>query len=183
MRRPKTTRPAKFPWFAYIFGVLMIALAATTFFGLPIGYQSFVAQRAADTWPKAQGTVVVSEMLENESDDIESSSTMYQAKVVTEYQVKGRNYHLNEVYVGQSGSWSSDFRSVSRLVKRYRKGSRVTLHYQPDQPWVATLEPGVKPWTYAFLIVDTLFVCMGLFALGYAVKQTFLVVVQYLQRN
>ncbi len=172
-----------FPVFAYVFGLLMIALGAVSFVLLPIGCKSVVAQYSANEWPSVQGTVVAARLLERETENEESTYTEYHAQVSTRYEIDGRNYEIREVYVGQRGAWASNYARERKLVRKYRKGRRVSVYYNPADPGVATLEPGLRPWNYASIVMDSVFVLIGLASLIYAIKETFHYIAQFFRRR
>lgn len=60
--------------------------------------------------------------------------------VLYEYTVDGETYQGQTInYVG-----SVTLGAAVRLVRRYRPGQRVTVHYDPAHPHLAVLEPGAS---------------------------------------
>lgn len=174
--------PVAFPSFLYVFSILVVALGFAVIFLMPAGYDSAVKQKAAKSWPVAQGTVVHSSLREKE-DSTGDSGTMYNAKVSTEYTVAGKRYRINEIYFSQSNSWSTPSYRAERTVRAYKKGTQVPVYYDPARPAMATLEPGLKLWNYAIIGSGSGLVLLGLLAFWFALRNTYRFVRQYFAAN
>ncbi len=165
-----------------MFSALIVALGAAVIFLMPVGYDATLKQYAAKSWPVAQGTVVRSSVRQRD-DFTDDSTTMYNAAVSTEYTVDGRRYRITEIYFSQSNAWSSSYSQVGRTVSRYKKGIEVPVYFDPAQPAIATLEPGVKPWNYGIIGLGIALILLGLMSFSYSVRNTLRFVARLLQSD
>lgn len=138
------------------------------FVGLGIalyGFMQIQAAQASKSWPMTTGTVVYSEMGRHRNRE---SGTSYSAEVEYEYRVDGELLSNNRI---QFGNWNHNKASSARKVlNRYKKGTEVTVHYNPEDPYEAVLEPGVQAETWflpifgsAFAVFGMVFVAVGIF--------------------
>jgi hypothetical protein len=124
------------PLAAYVIGVLLIALGFAIYVVAPSGYESFKVQSQAENWPRAKGTVVSSvvDVDKVTPHDQHQKQDMYRPLVKTRYRVDGRDYVINEIYVGQTSGWTSRSGSVRKTVARYAPGIEVDVYYSPEDP-------------------------------------------------
>ncbi len=155
-------RQRKFPVFLFLllFGGVFatVGFCVAFFVGRPILNKA----KASVDWPTVQGTVDSSEVVRSRDSD---GDTMYSAEVVYSYTVDGRKFTCDTVWFG------GDFRSSSssshhKTVHRYPAGRQVNVHYKPDDPTVAVLEPGTKWSSYFAWGLGWLFCTIGLLVLG-----------------
>lgn len=86
----------------------------------------------------------------------------YAPRVVYEYEVQGRRYRSERLFLGQR-ILSSDLASADRLMSRYPVGSQVTVYYQPTDPSQATLEVRLGWGTIVlWLVILLLLIILGL---------------------
>jgi len=93
----------------------------------------FIYGRASDDWPTTQGTVIYSRLEWSQHGD--DPPTLV-AKVKYEYIVNGIQYQSSHI------SYLNNDMSPSETVKEFNRGSRVTVHYNPDNPGQAVLITG-----------------------------------------
>ncbi len=105
--------------------------------------------RASSDWPTTPGVVVNSEVRTTHSSGRDGSSTTYHADVLYEYTVDGENYSADRVWFGQYGSSSRS--EAAGTVRDYPAGKQVKVHYSPDDPETAVLEPGATWSSYMVL--------------------------------
>lgn len=116
---------------------------------------------ASRGWPSAPGEVVSSEVERNfETGPDRSDLPTYHARVVYRYCVDGRWYTGSRVWFGEYGSAIGGL--AARVAARYPVGARVAVHYHPDRPGLAVLEPGLHGSTVVPLGGGLLFLAVGL---------------------
>jgi hypothetical protein len=148
------------PWFppgAFLPGVLFFAVAGLlmTLFLIANLRLSLASAR----WPTTTGKIL-SSVAEGHgtlaSGGRGQAGTVWSPVVEYSYQVAGRDYHGSRIAFGGDVSGSRDF--AQGIAARYPAGSAVTVHFDPDNPSFAVLEPRV-----AFAWV-TLVLTVGFFA-------------------
>ncbi len=95
-------------------------------------------------WPAIVGNVVGAETSRTTSIDRHTQDLLvdYSTKTVVRYRVEGRDYTTNQIHFGQTlGSSDPSEAELQRL--RYPPGAEVRVSYDPRQPWLAVLKPGV----------------------------------------
>lgn len=124
------------------------------------GFQRAAARARA--WPTAPGRVEKSDVRSYESIDHDSttsrSQTMYRPDVVYSYAVAGVQYHGDKV-----SSMSTNTDSVARRVAaRYPVGTKLQVHYNPDNPGESAIDPRLPLAFWLFYLVP-----IGILAIGY----------------
>jgi hypothetical protein len=124
------------PVIRIIFGRIIPLLL--TFIGVPMlyfGCRELLRANQSRTWPTAQGVI------QNSSLD-SGSKGEYWAHVMYDFTVNATAFNGNRVAFGDYGS--SILSHAQGVVNRYPKGKAVTVYYDPKNPQVCLLEPGVK---------------------------------------
>jgi hypothetical protein len=98
----------------------------------------------ARSWPTAQGTVLESRLREVRDSD----GSTWEVYILYEYPVNGVSYR-SDVWRLQAGS-SSFTETAKKTVASYPIGSVVTVHFNPEAPADAILEPGKMTWWMFF---------------------------------
>ena len=113
-------------------------------------------------WPAAVGKVVRSGI----GTEVRETSTQrpttwvtHGAQVEYEYQVGGEKLTGSTVHVGNTRSGGP--RQAQRIANRYPAGSDVLVYYNPSDPKVAVLEPGLPPGLWILAIIG-----LPMFAIG-----------------
>lgn len=121
-----------------------IAIFVSGFF-IWLGWGHYSKGKASEKWPKAQGTILESEVAESRT-RAGSSSRMYEARVRYEYEVNGQKIKGDQVTL-MDGS-SSNRSDAVNVVNRLPAGKAVPVHYNPANPHEACLsnEVGKIPW-------------------------------------
>ena len=109
------------------------------------GWGALQLKRELDTrnWPTAPGVIQASRITSYEDSE---GTTMYSIEVQYSYRIDGGVYQGTRVHLSEySTSWRGDF---ERLLERYPSGAKIQVHYNPQIPSEALLEPGmtVGPW-------------------------------------
>ncbi|QDV15521.1 hypothetical protein Pan153_01350 [Gimesia panareensis] len=115
--------------------------------------------KASKEWPTTDGVVLESKIESHHSSN--SSSSTYSPKVIYRYEVEGQEFKGDTVWFGNDVS-TSDRSMSSKTVKKYPVQKNVTVYYDPAEPAVAVLEPGVFKTTYFFYLFGWLFLGLGL---------------------
>ncbi len=116
--------------------------------------------KASGSWPSVPGKVTESRVVSKTSRDSDGhSDTTYSAHVVYRYEVENAEYTCDTVSFGEYGTNTP--KHAREIVVRYPKGKEVTVHYEPEKPTKAVLEPGVTWSSYAVLGFGLIFVGVG----------------------
>jgi hypothetical protein len=126
------------------------------------GFQRAAAK--ARTWPTVSGRVEKSDVRSYESIDSDSSTsrsqTMYRPDVVYRYEVGGVQYRGDKVSVS---GMSTNMDSIARRVAaRYPVGTKLQVHYNPDNPGESAIDPRLPLAFWLFYLVP-----LGILAIGY----------------
>jgi hypothetical protein len=85
-------------------------------------------------WARTTGRVLATSMLHLSW----QLGTAHSPAVLYEYEVAGESYQGQTInYRG-----STRFGAARNTIVRYRKGTKVTVYYDPKKPYLAVLEPG-----------------------------------------
>jgi hypothetical protein len=120
---------------------------------MSIGVRNVVRAYGSLRWPRVPGIVARSESgTETTFNDREpltrrdylqdGYATMYVAHIRFGYSVSGRNYSTDQLHFGQIVSSGDSSEAQLRLFK-YPLGSAVTVSYNPANPSIGVVEPGL----------------------------------------
>ncbi len=121
---------------------LAASIGVTVFFGWPM-YQR---AQASLSWPTADGTVVSSELATRTV----KLKKKYCPVVSYTYTVNGTERTSKNIWA-MTGDYSSDREQQQAVLDNYPVGATVKVYYDPAQPDVAVLEPGVTSLVYVVL--------------------------------
>jgi hypothetical protein len=118
-----------------------------------IGVRNVMRAHGSSRWPQVPGVVAQSKSgTETGFNDREplterdylqdGYATMYLADIRFRYTVGGRNYSTDKLHFGQTVSSGDSSEAQLRLFK-YPLGSAVTVSYNPANPSIAAVEPGL----------------------------------------
>ncbi|MDX2431851.1 MAG: DUF3592 domain-containing protein [Bacteroides sp.] len=120
---------------------LILVIAGTLafyFFSLP---DLQMAQESA-AWPKTRGIITRSETERVESGSGSDRKVSYRADVQYAYKIEGKSYSSTKI--GITSGTSYPYRMADRICSKYQKGTPVEVFYQPGDPSVSVLKPGVQ---------------------------------------
>ncbi|MBN1517904.1 DUF3592 domain-containing protein [Candidatus Sumerlaeota bacterium] len=140
-------------------GVLFSAIGGglIIFVGLPTVHKA----KASLEWPTTDGVVTSSEVVTSHDED----GTTYGANIIYRYTIDGQELIGDTVWYG--GNFKSSSKKLAlKTVGKYPKDKQVTVHYDPDRPNEAVLEPGAFKSTYFMLIFGGVFLVVGLLMLA-----------------
>jgi len=142
------------------FGALL-ALVGTGLLGA--GLWTIGRAVVAASWPAVPGVVVSSEVdvHDGRNDVDEVPVTTYHPAVRYTYDVDGRRYVGERITCGDFGSIDLDGRRA--VAERYPLGSTVTVHFDPDAPELAVLEPGPAAFNLLMPALGLAFLVGGTF--------------------
>ena len=135
-------------------GLIFVALAA----GLFWFRRRFAAKQAASlAWPTCEGRVTRAYV---ESSRDRQGRTQYTPHLGYSYAVAGRNYDCDRIAWGGSstGNWP---KAADDTVARYPVGSAVKVHYNPENPSEAVLEPAQTAGLRVLLFIAIIFALVG----------------------
>ncbi|MCP5478629.1 MAG: DUF3592 domain-containing protein [Rhodanobacteraceae bacterium] len=143
------------PWFATVFGVLLLAIGAL------LAWEGF----ASFGWPEAQGTVSGHRIV-REYQHRSNRQPEYHGEILYRYSVNGRPYSGDRYAIGRGSNATGGFPTRSEASKsaaeKFARDSQVAVYYNPDKPADAVLRRGAD-WTTG---IPTL---MGLLSIAGAV--------------
>jgi hypothetical protein len=137
---------------------LAAGIAMMVLWGIP----TLQKAKTSTSWPTTRGVVIDSDMerkVDNGTGRHRSRSITYHAHVTYEYAVDGTEYNCSTVSFGQYGSSSRNH--ALQIVNRYPVGKTIEVHYDPDRPESAVLEPGVSFSSYLGLGLGGVFAVVG----------------------
>src|SRR5688572_30779916 len=96
------------------------------------------------TWPVTEGTISearVEEFEDTRHHNDRGPTTMYRPVVAVDYRVQEKEYRTRQFgHAGVALSWQSGAES---LLRRYPKGTKVTVHVNPDRHADAIVDPQI----------------------------------------
>lgn len=128
---------------------------------IPMGYKELKNAQDSLKWPATDGVIISSEIKENKDED----STTYEANVRYEFSVEKKLYSSDNISFGQYSS--SDPEHARQIVRRYPKGQKVSVNFNPTHPNESVLEPGVTYVSYLPLVIGVVFFGVGAAILGF----------------
>ncbi len=138
-------------------GVLCLGLVALVV-ALGVGFngvEHILNGQASPHWPTVKGEI-------NRCDTVQRRGQRNQYETTElsySYEVDGHKYLSRTLSFGPSPSPSD------KALKQYQNGQSVTVHYKPENPSIAVLQPGLKSGSYTMAMVAgvALLVSLGCF--------------------
>jgi hypothetical protein len=158
------------PWtlgIAVIGGVLFLAVTGAIPFGM--GLRSVWRGLASAHWPTVSGVVLHAGMTEDLAKEAGTRNThiFYSAELAFRYRVNGRDYTTETIQFGRTRG-SSDISNAAVLLLRYPAGAKVTVSYNPHDPALAAVKPGVNADVTWYFFGGAALILLGAFGvLGY----------------
>ena len=135
-----------------------IALVGVAFISYGIGEISKAKESV--NWPTVSGSVITSKTEKRTSTEGSGSTkktkTYDVAIIKYEYDIDGTSYTSNRIAFG-----GQERGSAHTLVSKYPEGKSVKVYYDPADPEVAALEPGMKGGSYFFPIFGAVIILFG----------------------
>lgn len=151
--------------FGAIFALCGVAMLAAGLRNLWLGHES-------RSWPSAEGEIVYSvgdstNSVTEDEDGTRTRSTTYSTRLVYRYEAGGFKRHGNVWRFGQLSGASEDW--AQALAGKYPKGEKVKVAYDPADPDLSVLEPGIDSdafWIPGIGLVASLFGLAAIIFLG-----------------
>ena len=130
-----------FPWAVLLVGA----------FSIYLGVANTLRAQASASWPSVEGAVIRT-TIDRESSRTgtsgSSTSTTWRPVVTYEYSVGATKHEGQRISYGEYAT--SERSDAEAVVGKYPAGTRVQVHYRPDDPRQAVLEPGAVgiPWFF-----------------------------------
>jgi hypothetical protein len=115
--------------------------------------------RAAQTWPVADGKVTESRIKTSDGHQSDFRDTYY-PQVVVRYEVGGKWYSCRELYFGYGST--GNYQQVSADVASCPIGKQVKVSYNPKEPSQSILKPGSHGINVTFMAVGAVMLGIGL---------------------
>ena len=153
-----------FAWFRLAFlAIGFVTIAAA------LGFQLYGSRRmaAAAAWPVVQARVVESNLAGGpHGGNRRNSSITYRPRISYEYEVDGRTYRNDRIWL-LTEPRSSNASGALDLLSAYPQGGSGPVRYNPDDPADSALIVEVLLWplTLIFVGVGGLFLALGWFAI------------------
>jgi hypothetical protein len=142
-----------FPW-----AVVLIGVGSTW-----LGVATTLRARASASWPSVDGSVLSAaidrESRRSGSGSSSTTSPIWRPLVSYEYAVDGTRHEGQRISYGEYAT--GEIAEAEAVVKRYPLGAAVRVHYDPDDPRQAVLEPGTAGIPWFFLAIGSVFSVIG----------------------
>ena len=115
--------------------LLVVGCAALALFGL-VTHDWYTAS-VSQNWPVVAGKIVYAGLRGGYFAAGRGIAHAEHAAIDYQYTVRGRDYTAHDVYLGL------DYENPQQTVQRYPVGTNVIVHYDPQKPSTAVLEPGL----------------------------------------
>jgi hypothetical protein len=129
---------------------------------LVFGAIGFTKAVTSYKWPTTDGTVVSAQVVRPTG-----KSTKYIAEIGYSYQVGGKEY-VSKKFKATSARGTSGW--AKQVVEQHPVGSMVSVHYNPNKPQDAVLEPGLQSDNYWMTVAPLLIIALLAFALFQQIK-------------
>jgi hypothetical protein len=150
--------------------LVFVGIGVVLLLGAGLAYlfrQRTAAKQAASVhWPRVQGQVTrawIHAFRDN------NQNPQFMARVKFAYEVQGRRYDSERIAWGGRAS-NATATEAQTVVDRYPTGSPVPVHYNPQKPKEAVLEPAetgglsMLTWTWVGLaVIGVIFIAVGPF--------------------
>jgi hypothetical protein len=105
------------------------------------GYQTYCQAKESPSWQTTRG-VVQRSFVDRREEGFMETDISYHAMVTYRYQVDGREFTGERIYLGDSVYLRPE--KPGKLVATYPKGAAVTVYYKRENPKESLLVPGVN---------------------------------------
>jgi hypothetical protein len=136
------------------FGAIAIAIGVALYVSQ---FRQGLRATASKRWPVSPGTVVAS-ALEKSPD----GRWRYRAAVQYRYRAGGKEYQSDRIFWGGNEGRQKHMASV---IAAYPQGSKVSVHYDPQNPAEAVLDPAQHIGSRPLVLYAMAMITLGLFVL------------------
>jgi len=113
--------------------------------------------RASASWPSVEGRVISSEVTRSTDAD---GAVSYSPEVTYSYTVENASYTNGRIKFGENAYGNRN--KAEEIAANYPVGRTVTVYYEPEQPALSVLEPGVTAGSFIVLCIGVFFVIISL---------------------
>jgi hypothetical protein len=136
---------------AVIVSAIFLLLAMIVLYA---GGSRLLAARASARWPATEGVIIESRMRLN--------CVLCWPTINYHYEVKGRGFVGSSIAAGPQDYYN--LLEAGEKVRTYPLGSKLKVYYDPNNPFVSCLEPGVLRWAaYLYLVFGGCLTSAGFF--------------------
>ena len=136
------------------FGVIAIAIGVVLYV---TQFRQGLHATASKRWPVSSGTIIAS-ALEKSPD----GRWRYRAAVQYRYRAGGKEYQSDRIFWGGNEGRQKHMASV---IAAYPQGGKVSVHYDPQNPAEAVLDPAQHVGSRPLVIYAMAMIALGLFVL------------------
>jgi len=136
------------------FGAIAIAIGVALYVSQ---FRQGLRATASKRWPVSPGTVVASAL--QKSPD---GRWRYRAAVQYRYRAGGKEYQSDRIFWGGNEGRQKHIASV---IAAYPQGSKVSVHYDPQNPAEAVLDPAQHIGSRPLVLYAMAMITLGLFVL------------------
>jgi len=136
------------------FGVIAIAIGVALYVSQ---FRQGLRATASKRWPVSPGTVVAS-ALEKSPD----GRWRYRAAVQYRYRASGKDYQSDRIFWGGN---EGRHKHMASVIAAYPQGSKVSVHYDPQNPGEAVLDPTQHIGSRPLVLYAMAMIALGLFVL------------------
>jgi hypothetical protein len=136
------------------FGAIAIAIGVALYVSQ---FRQGLRATASKRWPVSPGTVIAS-ALEKSPD----GRWRYRAAVQYRYRAGGKEYQSDRIFWGGNEGRQKHIASV---IAAYPQGSKVSVHYDPQNPAEAVLDPAQHIGSRPLVLYAMAMITLGLFVL------------------
>jgi Protein of unknown function (DUF3592) len=141
--------------FLIIFGVIALAIGVAVYV---VQFRQGLRADASKKWPTSRGTIVSSAL-----EQTPENKRRYRAAVQYRYRAGGKNYESNRIFWGGNEGRQKHMTSV---VASYPAGGEVRVHYDPQNPAEAVLDPTQNTGSRPLVVYAMGMISIGVFAFG-----------------
>lgn len=140
--------------YAIILGLFLVAGFVVALWGVLI----MAKARKTMRWPTVEGVIEESASASEDSNDL-------LPHILFSYTVAARTYQRALEFPGGT---NPSLELATHYARKYPVGVRVTVHYNPDQPEKATLEPGLTRGDWMIPAAGIAAMAFGVYALFFS---------------
>lgn len=126
--------------------IAMMVFSFLLIFAIFEGFRKYKNGQASQAWPTTEGVILSSEVRifsEGEETIAGKKSDTYEYNIIYGFRVKFYDYESDKIRL--IPFHSTDPQEIQAIVDQYPPGERVTVYYNPDDPFESLLElPDVK---------------------------------------
>jgi uncharacterized protein DUF3592 len=126
----------------------------------------FLEGQESTSWPTVEGTVTESSIKESAPSATKRS---YKPRVKYAYTVEDEKFSGDRIGMHDVGYGTRLL--AEDVLLHYQTGAKIQVHYDPDDPANALLEPGNSWRAYLFLIIPPVMLLLGVLALRFSIPR------------